>query len=166
MISPSVVLRLTLLLCLLPNGSASGQEPPRDNRREPIKEAKQTKLERRLAEQENQLRMLTEALDALRKDLKASAPRTEAKDEIAIIDLVRVDSPEAAKMLQQLLKEEEAKRIRILPYPGTNSILARGRPEDVETVRSIVGRLDELAAKKDAIDELAKKKPAVAKEKK
>jgi type II secretory pathway component GspD/PulD (secretin) len=108
---------------------------------------------------------INKEVDALRKDGKtrtasssssaasptasssgsAAAPAPEVKTQMQIYILRDAEATEVAKTLAELFRGEESKKLRIAPNKSTNSIVVRGRAEDLEEIQAIVTRL-ELAA--------------------
>jgi RNA polymerase sigma factor (sigma-70 family) len=130
------------------NDSAGGAGSAPQAAGQPRGDAKGTDLQRRLGDVEKQLRLLTEELSALRKDLKPRAAAPPGKFEFRMFNLRDLKAEEAAKILEELFngpaKGGPPLRLRVATHAGTNTLIVQGTAQDLEVVESLITRLERL----------------------
>ena len=73
----------------------------------------------------------------------AKAPEAVPKPQLNIFHLRDLNAPELASTLKELYAGE---KIRIAAHASTNTVIMRGTTEELEAIRSIVARLEAVAA--------------------
>jgi type II secretory pathway component GspD/PulD (secretin) len=99
---------------------------------------------RSLRDQNLKLQAVAEDLAAVaRRDKEKKAPPT-ARNQVNIYTLKKLDAAEVAKTLQQLLADDNRK-IRIVPFKGTNSVLVLADPDDNVVIAAVIAKLEDQA---------------------
>ena len=125
-----------LALCLLSAGTAYGQGKEREKKQPALAD-----IERRLDALEKLLEVVSEDLRAQRREkLPASAPTSRV--EVHIYTLKSLDAAEVARTLKELLSDP-AKKMRIVAFKSTNSVLVLAGPQDLDMVATIIAKLED-----------------------
>jgi type II secretory pathway component GspD/PulD (secretin) len=110
-------------------------------------------LQKALAATQDELRSLRDQnleLQAVAEDLAAAARKERdkkaapaARNQVNIYTLKKLDAGEVAKTLQQLLGDD--RKIRIVPFKGTNSVLVLADPDDNVIIEAVISKLEDQA---------------------
>lgn len=97
-----------------------------------------------VASSDENLRMVEELLDALTSDETLAMIRDRS---VEVIPLSTLPPDDAARAAFELYVQAENERrgedtVRVFPNTRLNALLVSGAPEDIESVRAIIGRLD------------------------
>jgi type II secretory pathway component GspD/PulD (secretin) len=145
MVSRRFITSLALFLCLVFAQASLGQERRGEVRGEQPKPADWASVQRRLADIQKQLLLLSKEIEALRQEAKTPAPAPAAKLQVRIYPLRNADASEIAKALETLFHGDHGKKISVAVYQRSNSLIVRAAGDDLDTVEATISRLDALA---------------------
>jgi RNA polymerase sigma factor (sigma-70 family) len=94
----------------------------------------------------------TQPVDAPKDAQKRKDAGRDPRIETAVLRLRHTKAVEMAKTLQELLQSRDADALRIAADPGSNSVVARGRRDQLELVEVLITRLEDAAVERQALD--------------